>query len=222
MKFEDVEVGMKVVPFQKTKVLCDTFSTSLVINQMEKYAVVKSRNYAENCWILGSDTNPYSGDYFNACDFEPYKERGMKDEDVKIGMKVVPYAKTSSIYAGLENSANWENAKEINQPFLYVADFDENRNNWILNYKSDTKNGDYFNACDFEPYVEDINVYINFETHHEKQKSRQVTSDYIPRSSVIVRETYNGAFALEIIRDGKEYAYGTLDKVLEKLKELFA
>jgi hypothetical protein len=44
----------------------------------------------------------------------------MKIEDVKIGMKVVPHAK--SIYDNLEDSNVWEAAKKMNQPFLFVID----------------------------------------------------------------------------------------------------
>ena len=128
----------------------------------------------------------------------------MKDKDVKIGMKVVPHDKTSHIFMGLRMSYNWESAQEVKQPFLYVADFDGGY--WILNINKDTPNGDYFNACDFEPYEE---------------KPRQVTSDFVPRPSVIVKETYNGAFILEQIGTGKSYCYGTLSKVHEKLSELF-
>jgi len=126
MKNENVKIGMKVVPFQKTKVLTDTFTTSLTMKRMKKYAVVTSWIDDESCWLLKADADDFGGDCFNACDFEPYEE-----------------------------------------------------------------------------------------------KPRQVTSDFVPRPPVIIRESYNGAFTLEIVDKGKTYAYGTLEKVYEKLSELF-
>ena len=135
----------------------------------------------------------------------------MKDEDVKIGMKVVPFQKT--VWGDFSESQVWRDG--VNRGFLYVQAWDLEEKAWILGDidgltfvdGEEIFDGDFFNASDFEPYEE---------------KPRRVASDFVPRPPVIIRESYNGAFTLEIIGRGKTYAYGTLEKVYEKLSELFA
>jgi hypothetical protein len=180
MKDKDVVVGMKVVPFRKTAWGDLSESGAWKRGKERGYLYVTLYDREEKAWILDQqrEYSCNSGDFFNSCDFEPYKEKGMKHEDVKIGMKVVPHAKTSSIYGGLESSANWDNARMILQPFLYVVDFDGK--NWILNYRGDTKNGDYFNACDFEPYVEK-------EFNLKRMKA-----------NVVIRQSDNMGFVIEV------------------------
>ena len=80
MKHEDVEIGMKVVPFQKT---VDDWGDGLSWSpnwneyggkeQGYLYVVGLEKNdpYA---WILSNEENSFSGDYFNAEDFKPYAE----------------------------------------------------------------------------------------------------------------------------------------------------
>jgi hypothetical protein len=73
----------------------------------------------------------------------------MKDEDVKIGMKVVPFKKTAGIY-DLNTSPVWY-GKGYDQGFLYVVG--KHNGLWFLN--SDNKIvRNYFNASDFEPFIE--------------------------------------------------------------------
>ena len=80
----------------------------------------------------------------------------MKDADVKIGMKVVPFQKTTrTIIASLSDSVMWRTAKEHDQPFLYVVRFREYF--WVLStQKGNQASGDWFNACDFRPYEPNV------------------------------------------------------------------
>ena len=124
----------------------------------------------------------------------------MKHEDVKIGMKVVPHDKTVGISLAIHDMSTDK------KDFMYVTRENETLGAWVLNNDGDSAWGDFFNASDFEPYEE---------------KPRQVTSDFVPRPSIIIKETYNGAFILEQIGTGKSYSYGTLSGVHQKLSELF-
>jgi len=208
MKDIDVKIGMKVVPFQKT--VWGDFSESQVWNRnvsSQGFLYVQAWDLEEEAWILGDidgltlvdGEEIFDGDFFNACDFEPYKERGMKDKDVEIGMKVVPHSKTLCM------SLEAHNQTAGKKDFMYVIR-QLNAEAWVLNNKADADWGDFFKASDFEPYEE---------------KSRQVTSDFVPRPPIILTETYNGAFILEQIGTGKSYSYGTLSGVHQKLSELF-
>jgi hypothetical protein len=80
----------------------------------------------------------------------------MKKEDIVIGMKVVPHAKTVEGWGtDLDKCASWLRAKESNQNFMYVVDRSDHA--WQL---SDTNNkvyGGFFHARDFEPYAEEPN-----------------------------------------------------------------
>lgn len=79
----------------------------------------------------------------------------MKNEDVKIGMKVVPFQKTVKGYDGLSTSVAWYRAKEKHQPFLYVAKKDGDGIFILYDDVNYVDLGcDYFNACDFQPYIE--------------------------------------------------------------------
>jgi hypothetical protein len=84
----------------------------------------------------------------------------MRKEDIEIGMKVVPFQKTLEGYAEFEDSHVWKRAKEKNQNYLYVIDFDEDETYYILSeIMNDEADGDFFNAEDFEPYEKGTNKY---------------------------------------------------------------
>lgn len=80
----------------------------------------------------------------------------MKNEDVKIGMKVVPHDKTATGWGNLSSSGHWKAAQEKGQPFLFVSSQCTNAFDkapvWVLGKTQDI-DGDLFNASDFEPYV---------------------------------------------------------------------
>jgi hypothetical protein len=77
----------------------------------------------------------------------------MKDEDVQLGMKVVPHSK-SAYHKGLESSPAWLAARANGQNFLYVIKWEHTDKWWMLNERYDKVTGDYFLASDFEPYEE--------------------------------------------------------------------
>ena len=94
----------------------------------------------------------------------------MNEKDIKIGMKVVPFQKTA--WASLEDSFVWKEAKKINQTYLYVVG---NKNLLFWRLSKDIDGGcDFFYACDFEPYIEEViveklklesdNVCVKFNT----------------------------------------------------------
>ena len=80
----------------------------------------------------------------------------MKNEDVKIGMKVVPHDKTATGWGNLSSSGHWKAAQEKGQPFLFVSSQCTNAFDkapvWVLGKTQDI-DGDLFNASDFEPYA---------------------------------------------------------------------
>lgn len=76
----------------------------------------------------------------------------MKKQDVKVGMKVVPFRKTAKRWCKLSKSFNWSKAKEANQPFLYVGYFDAEEDAWALMFNKRKFGGDFFRSSDFRPY----------------------------------------------------------------------
>ena len=77
----------------------------------------------------------------------------MKNEDVKLGMRVVPHNKTA-YSMGLESSPAWLAARASKQNYLYVIKFERVDGWWLLNDAPAPITGDYFFASDFEPYEE--------------------------------------------------------------------
>lgn len=78
----------------------------------------------------------------------------MKNEDVKIGMKVVPHSKTVRGWSGLNSSKVWRAALYYEQPYLFVIGYKDEEECWDLSLEKDSDSGDFFNAEDFEPYEE--------------------------------------------------------------------
>ncbi len=78
----------------------------------------------------------------------------MKNKDIVEGMKVVPFQKTEG-RKKLENSEVWKCAREKHQPFLFVG-YSTRKNVWALSDEEKDYGFDYFNARDFEPYIEGV------------------------------------------------------------------
>lgn len=88
----------------------------------------------------------------------------MKRKDVKIGMKVVPFKKslvydvgiiqTKKAKKNLEESSQWEEAKKIGQPFLYVKEImeEEGFEFICLGVRRYKPAADFFLPRDFRPY----------------------------------------------------------------------
>ena len=75
----------------------------------------------------------------------------MKEQDIRIGMKVVPHDKTAG-HKGLKKSTTWEVAKDDRQNYLYVRGKESGV--YILSNKENYGIAEVFNACDFEPYID--------------------------------------------------------------------
>lgn len=75
----------------------------------------------------------------------------MNIKDVKVGMKVVPHAKTYTSES-LEESRLWMSAGGKDQGFMCVIR--KEHGCCVLAVEEDDIGGDYFNASDFEPYIE--------------------------------------------------------------------
>jgi hypothetical protein len=77
----------------------------------------------------------------------------MKNKNVKIGMRVVPFQKTAGV-KDLSTSPVWKASKK---DFLYVTG-QEDDGLWVLDvkYVPGRPSGDFFNAKDFKPYREEV------------------------------------------------------------------
>ncbi len=76
MKSNDVRIGMKVVPFQKTVgIMQDNFRQILTvrtaIERRQPYLYIVGWHKYDKCWRL-SDTRDGGGDFFNSKDFHLY------------------------------------------------------------------------------------------------------------------------------------------------------
>jgi hypothetical protein len=157
---KNVVVGMKVVPhsksigvsFEKEPLWLDATRKN---NQFFLYVIkdIFWSSTQQKAWELSDKENdPNSGNYWLSSDFEPYEE-GLKDEDIKIGMKVVPFKKTVTGWENtLDNSPTWINRK-IGQNYLYVVGWDKEYNCWLLS-NNIQGSGDFFNASDLKLYKE--------------------------------------------------------------------
>lgn len=77
----------------------------------------------------------------------------MRKQDIKIGMKVVPFRKTAEGWSyPLDESHCWNDAKAMG--FLYVVAWEAEENCWVLSGRLESKSGDFFHSRDFRPYVE--------------------------------------------------------------------
>jgi len=98
----------------------------------------------------------------------------MNKNDIKIGMRVVPFQKTAFTQK-LENSGVWRDALSKGQEYLYVIDEDKEFECFVLNDENfnDDDNGDFFNPEDFEPFNEQDIIDNAFNI----LKSKGVTPD---------------------------------------------
>jgi len=73
----------------------------------------------------------------------------MKDQDVRIGMRVVPHSKSDY---PLSESMEYKKAHRIGHKYLYVIKRREGESTWVLHSEKNDRTGDYFESYDFEPY----------------------------------------------------------------------
>lgn len=84
----------------------------------------------------------------------------MNQEEVLMGMKVVPHQKTVEGWCVLEKCYEWEDAKDKKQPYLFVVGWEEDIKAFILSCDPNSyQSGDFFNPEDFTPYVETEESY---------------------------------------------------------------
>lgn len=86
----------------------------------------------------------------------------MKAENITIDMKVTPFQKTAKGWeSDIEQYYAYGNGEFLKENgYLYIKEYDDYEEAWILGDKSDDEGGDYFNAEDFKPYEFDKNSEI--------------------------------------------------------------
>jgi hypothetical protein len=147
---KDVVIGMKVVPHSKSRGHI-SFGNCVWNKVKDKQGYLYVVSYE---WGLSDKKVDDDGDvdYFSSSDFEPYEE-GLKDADIRIGMKVTPFRKTVSGWGNsLDESPTWKNRK-IGQNYLYVIAWDKELSCWLLGNSRDSS-GDFYNTSDFKLYKE--------------------------------------------------------------------
>lgn len=104
----------------------------------------------------------------------------MKLEDIKVGGKYVPKAKTAPGFEGLDLCNHWRDAKKSNKPYLYCVGFDKVTTDWcppitqvdvvVVNMDPSMDGGNLYMPEDLEPYVEN-------ETKNENMSKKEFTVD---------------------------------------------
>lgn len=79
------------------------------------------------------------------------ENEGMKIEDIKVGMKVVPHSKTAGS-GSLSTSPVWRHCREKHQPYMIALEIREDGRITCDEYESDY--GDFFDVSDLTPYEE--------------------------------------------------------------------
>lgn len=102
------------------------------------------------------------------------------------GDKVVPFQKTVKGYRDLNGSGAWKRAQILEQEYLFVVDWDEEDNCYILHeYKDRSYNGDFFNEEDLYLYGGEIPEHIVVK-HEDKKNALQYHLDEIKKLGFIV------------------------------------
>jgi len=130
----------------------------------------------------------------------------MLDKDVRTGMKVVPFQKTKVICDSFSSSNTMRRIKETGQEYTYVLGWDMEESCWLLSDKKGARvdEGDFFNASDFEPYVE------------EEKSIRRLTNP------ITIRQSENMGYIVEYQPSvGQIYTCTSFDEMINKLRELY-
>lgn len=125
--------------------------------------IIKSINSDDVSVIPDKDTSDYW--YVLPSELELVKEIPY---EYKIGDKVVPHSKTAVGFEvrNIKNEGNWENALEINQPYLYVNGFDKDKAENKVLVLGDTirrNRGNFYLPSDVTLYVEAIEETPKFK-----------------------------------------------------------
>lgn len=145
----------------------------------------------------------------------------MRLREVKLGMRVVPHAKTPRHrpdYHGLDTSFEWRMAIENNQPFLYVLE--KHNGECVLSHTGDViRGGDYFDQSDFDPYVDPVMeqtvevTYAWLAIHFDISSAISNCDSFDEHASNLVRETYD--------REGSGGMYGLAYTLTKKFSDIY-
>jgi hypothetical protein len=107
----------------------------------------------------------------------------MKNEDIIIGQKVTPFQKTAKGWeSDIKTYLRYGCGKFLKENgYLYVKEYDDYEEAWVLRDESDDDSGDYFNAEDFEPISEDkqelFNRFLNASFELNKELINKLSQD---------------------------------------------
>lgn len=90
------------------------------------------------------------------------------------GQKVVPISK--SVSRSLEDSIVWKEAKNSNQPFLFVSYYEEEFDRYICSNISGIKDGDYFKE-------HDLVLYEEFTSESKSVSYKEIVTDTLKKYS---------------------------------------
>lgn len=149
-------VGEKYVPLKKSSVFIGLESSVEWRKAQEKgqdylyYNGVRNDGIHKGVHLFSSIKGGGSGsDFFNPDDVIPYVE---EKKELVLGAKYTPLKKTN--FSSLDDSIVWEEAKEMDQNYLYYCGYDGEDH--MFNYRFIAGNGDFFNEDDVVPYVEEL------------------------------------------------------------------
>ena len=187
MKISDVKVGQKYYslssPLHDKK--CGYWKKAKEENQPYLYCTHVDER--ENRVLLNFYNNKGVGTAYSPEVLIPFVR--LTKEDLVLGNKYVPIAKTSGSWAEeeFEKYGEMRAALERNQPYLYYAGWDEDYA--MLSSEEGDDGGDYYNPEDLLPYVEpDERLFKNPDMNAQKPSKDQFVVD---RS--FIKQAYNAA-----------------------------
>jgi asparagine N-glycosylation enzyme membrane subunit Stt3 len=124
----------------------------------------------------------------------------------KIGDKVVPFQKTVGI--SFEDSKMWEEAKQINQKYLFIIRDEDTY--YVLSNNKDDITGDYFNECDFYLYEGDdkmIDNELNKKLDEMQSQLENELNDCRNRFNVRLNQIRQEIKKESFIKIGQDYWY---------------
>lgn len=119
----------------------------------------------------------------------------MRNKDVRIGMKVVPFQKTVNGWSNFPTHT-WEECSE-NQGFLYVTEYDNDQKCWVLSEDTDGK-GDFYNSQDFKSYGDE-------SMENKKEEKFWIVADNNFPTRATYKHTTENMARLEAQRLAKEH-----------------
>lgn len=109
----------------------------------------------------------------------------------KLGDRVVPISKTVPGWEGLENSRNWRWAREKGQPFLYISDWNDEEDCYVVCSENVGDDGDFFMPEDLIPYVDQDEVSMLHQENGNKLNTLLNLEELIYRLRIL--DTLDGS-----------------------------